>query len=366
MEVYFSGTIERIIFENPSNFYRILLLDIEDTDAEDFGDFEIIVTGTMADVIEGEDYTFWGQIVQHSKYGEQLQISRYERAKPTSKGLVKYFSSSHFKGIGLKTAQKIVDSYGDNTIDEILEHPEKLEGISGLSAKNREAFVSTLRLNYGTEMVLAKLANYGIPNKLAFQIQDFYKEETLDIVENYPYQLVEDIKGLGFTIADQLAAELGIESQAPERFRAGLVHSLFQGCMETDVGSKTVGVAISDPLGFTAQGLEIIQINEDQGQFGFDRIKELVDIYKVERFVVGLPKNMNNTSGPRVEASQAYGAKLEELFGLPVDYQDERLTTVAAERMLIEQADISRNKRKKVIDKLAAQLILQNYLDRKF
>ena len=130
-----------------------------------------------------------GQIVQHSKYGEQLQISRYERAKPTSKGLVKYFSSSHFKGIGLKTAQKIVDTYGDNTIDEILQHPEKLEGIAGLSAKNREAFVSTLRLNYGTEMVLAKLANYGIPNKLAFQIQDFYKEETLDVVENYPYQL---------------------------------------------------------------------------------------------------------------------------------------------------------------------------------
>ena len=139
MEVYFSGTIERIIFENVSNFYRILLLDIQDTNAEDFDDFEIIVTGTMADVIEGEEYTFWGQIVQHSKYGEQLQISRYERAKPTSKGLVKYFSSSHFKGIGLKTAQKIVDTYGENTIDEILEHPEKLESIAGLSAKNREA-----------------------------------------------------------------------------------------------------------------------------------------------------------------------------------------------------------------------------------
>ena len=233
MEVYFTGTIERIIFENVSNFYRILLLDIEDTNAEDFDDFEIIVTGTMADVIEGEEYTFWGQIVQHSKYGEQLQITRYERAKPTSKGLVKYFSSSHFKGIGLKTAQKIVELYGENTIDEILEHPEKLETISGLSSKSREAFVSTLRLNYGTEMVLAKLANYGIPNKLAIQIQDTYKEETIDIVENYPYQLVEDIKGLGFTIADQLAQELGIESQAPERFRAGLVHSLLNACMES-------------------------------------------------------------------------------------------------------------------------------------
>ena len=136
--------------------------------------------------------------------------------------------------------------------------------------------------------------------------------------------------------------------------------------MGLDVGSKTVGVAISDPLGFTAQGLEIIQINEDQGQFGFDRLKELIDQFKVEKMVVGLPKNMNNSSGPRVEASQAYGQKVEELFGLPVEYQDERLTTVAAERMLIEQADLSRNKRKKVIDKLAAQLILQNYLDRNF
>ncbi|MBF0776894.1 Holliday junction resolvase RuvX [Streptococcus azizii] len=136
--------------------------------------------------------------------------------------------------------------------------------------------------------------------------------------------------------------------------------------MGLDVGSKTVGVAISDPLGFTAQGLEIIPIDEDKGDFGFDRLTELVQHYKVDTFVVGLPKNMNNTSGPRVEASQAYGERLVELYGLPVKYQDERLTTVAAERMLIEQADVSRNKRKKVIDKLAAQLILQNYLDRTF
>ncbi|HFI0237702.1 TPA: Holliday junction resolvase RuvX [Streptococcus suis] len=136
--------------------------------------------------------------------------------------------------------------------------------------------------------------------------------------------------------------------------------------MGLDVGSKTVGVAISDPLGFTAQGLEIIPIDEEQGEFGLERLTELVKQYKVDKFVVGLPKNMNNTSGPRVEASQAYGDLLIERYNLPVDYQDERLTTVAAERMLIEQADISRGKRKKVIDKLAAQLILQNYLDRTF
>ena len=136
--------------------------------------------------------------------------------------------------------------------------------------------------------------------------------------------------------------------------------------MGLDVGSKTVGVAISDPLGFTAQGVEIIKIDEEAKEFGFDRLGELVKEYKVEKFVVGLPKNMNNTEGPRVEASKAYGDKIKEIFEIPVDYQDERLTTVQAERMLVEQADVSRGKRKKVIDKLAAQLILQNYLDRMF
>lgn len=232
MEFYFSGTVERIIFENPNNFFRILLLDIEDTDAE-FDDFEIIVTGTMADIMEGQDYTFWGTLVQHPKYGEQLKVTRYERAKPSSKGLVKYFASDHFKGIGVKTAQKIVDLYGDNTIDQILADPSRLVSINGLSAVNREAFVSKLRQNYGTEMLLSKLAEYGIPNKLALQIQDTYKEETLEIVQKYPYQLVEDIQGIGFKIADQLAQQLGIESDAPERFRAGLVHTLFSQSMET-------------------------------------------------------------------------------------------------------------------------------------
>lgn len=133
--------------------------------------------------------------------------------------------------------------------------------------------------------------------------------------------------------------------------------------MGLDVGSRTVGVAVSDMLGWTAQGVEIVQINEDEQEFGLDRIAELVKENEVVGFVLGLPKNMNNTSGSRVEAAKAYGKLLEEKFNLPIDFIDERLTTVEAERMLVEQADASRKKRKKVIDKLAASLILQNYLD---
>jgi len=132
-----------------------------------------------------------------------------------------------------------------------------------------------------------------------------------------------------------------------------------------DVGSRTVGVAVSDVFGWTSQGLEIIRINEDEKEFGIERMKEIVAEQQPTGFVLGLPKNMNNTEGPRVDAAKAYGDLLIETFGLPVDYQDERLTTVEAERMLVEKADASRKKRKQVIDKLAAALILQNYLDRK-
>ncbi|EMO8016607.1 Holliday junction resolvase RuvX [Listeria monocytogenes] len=132
--------------------------------------------------------------------------------------------------------------------------------------------------------------------------------------------------------------------------------------MGLDVGSKTVGVAISDPLGWTAQGVETIQIDENRKQFGYDRVKELVLEYEVEKVVVGLPKNMNNTIGPRAESSKIYAEVLESRIGLPVVLWDERLTSSAAERTLIE-ADVSRKKRKEVIDKLAAVMILQSYLD---
>ncbi|GEO78999.1 Holliday junction resolvase-like protein [Companilactobacillus mindensis DSM 14500] len=132
-----------------------------------------------------------------------------------------------------------------------------------------------------------------------------------------------------------------------------------------DVGSRTVGVACSDLLGWTAQGVEIIRINEDKKEFGLDRLGEIIKEKQPTGVVLGLPKNMNNTEGPRVEKSREYGKMVEDRFHLPTDFIDERLTTVQAERMLINEADVSRKKRKKVIDKIAAEMILQNYLDAK-
>jgi len=129
-----------------------------------------------------------------------------------------------------------------------------------------------------------------------------------------------------------------------------------------DVGAKTVGVAISDELGWTAQGITTIAIDEETGDFGMDELEKIIKQYEVEKIVVGLPKNMNGTIGPRGEASLRFADMLRERFLLPVVMWDERLSTMAAERVLLE-ADLSRRKRKKVVDKMAAVMILQGYLD---
>ena len=130
-----------------------------------------------------------------------------------------------------------------------------------------------------------------------------------------------------------------------------------------DVGSKTVGIAISDLMGWTAQGLDTLRINEEQEEYGIEQLTNIIKSNNVDTIVIGLPKNMNNSIGFRGEASIHYKELiLEAMPDMKVIMWDERLSTMAAERSLLE-ADVSRQERKKVIDKMAAVFILQGYLD---
>ncbi|OPA80419.1 Holliday junction resolvase RuvX [Paenibacillus selenitireducens] len=129
-----------------------------------------------------------------------------------------------------------------------------------------------------------------------------------------------------------------------------------------DYGDRRIGIAVSDIFGWTAQGLDVIDRKREGNEL--KRIEEIIQANEIGEIVLGLPKNMNGTIGPRGEICMAFAQTLQETFNLPVHLWDERLTTVSAERTLIE-ADMSRKKRKQVVDKLAATLILQNYLDSK-
>jgi putative Holliday junction resolvase len=133
--------------------------------------------------------------------------------------------------------------------------------------------------------------------------------------------------------------------------------------MALDVGDKKIGVALSDPLKITSQGLETYIRKETEEDYKY--FAELIKKNDVETLVAGLPKNMNGTEGPQAEKVKEFINKLQKYTDVKIDYADERLTTMEAEKMLIS-GDVSRKNRKKVIDKVAANLILQNYLQRHY
>ncbi|NLM21160.1 MAG: Holliday junction resolvase RuvX [Peptococcaceae bacterium] len=128
--------------------------------------------------------------------------------------------------------------------------------------------------------------------------------------------------------------------------------------MGLDLGEKTIGVAMSDPLGLTAQGITVIKRSSKD----LEELQRLITDYEVTEIVIGLPRHMNGSLGDRALQTQKFASRLEQTFQLPVTLWDERLSTVGAERALLE-ADVSRAKRKKIIDKMAAVFILQGYLD---
>lgn len=129
-----------------------------------------------------------------------------------------------------------------------------------------------------------------------------------------------------------------------------------------DIGSRTIGVALSDEMGWTAQGIETLRFKENDMDAAIPKLSAYVQQYEISTIVVGLPKHMNGTIGERGAICQAFGERLRDILQVEVVFWDERLTTVAAHKYLME-ADMSRKKRKKVVDKVASVLILQGYLD---
>ena len=127
-----------------------------------------------------------------------------------------------------------------------------------------------------------------------------------------------------------------------------------------DIGERTIGIAVSDLLGITAQGLDTIKRSHMEADL--QHIISILKDYDVTLVVVGLPKNMNNTLGPSADRAKEFGSEIAKRTGIEIKYWDERLTTVSAQRTLLE-GDVSRKKRKQVVDKIAAVMILQNYMD---
>ncbi|AZP96249.1 ATP-dependent RecD-like DNA helicase [Latilactobacillus curvatus] len=220
-----TGTVQSIFYESPDNFFKILLVKVAHKTI-DWHETEIVVTGSFGDIKEDEQYTFYGKVVTHPKYGKQFQADNYQVDQPTTKaGLVAYLSGEKFTGIGQKTAEKIVDTLGIDAIDKILEDPTALEPL-GLNAKKQAQLVETLTINNGMEQIIIGLNNYGFGSSMAYNIYQTYHEDTLKIIQENPYQLVADIAGIGFKRADNLAETLGFAADSAMRVQGALMQAL--------------------------------------------------------------------------------------------------------------------------------------------
>lgn len=218
-EVYFKGVVEKIIFHNPDSMYYIASIEIKETDSAYTGD-TIVVTGNMVDLQEDSSYVFKGEIVQSGKRGEQLKVSFYELDKLEGENLISYFASDQFKGIGPKKAMKIIEIYGDDPIDKILEDPSKLATISGLTQRVREAFIQTLKSDYQNQQTIAKIVSYGLTLPMATKLIKKYEDDTLDVINENPYLMTRSVKGFSFANADLLAKAIGIKGDSPFRVEA--------------------------------------------------------------------------------------------------------------------------------------------------
>lgn len=232
-EEYISGEIAAVYFSSPSNYYKVILVKIDSTNTI-VDETQTVVTGNFGQIQEGDSYKFFGKWMDHPKYGLQFQSSKYIKEKPsTEEAIVTYLSSPRFRGIGKKSAQKIVDTLGLDSIDKILEDESVLDSIPGLNESKKDMILSVLEKEQGMQKVIIALNNYGISNKLAYKIYQRFEGETLSVIQSNPYRLIEEIDGIGFSRADAVAEEIGIVGDAPERVKAGIVYTLEEQTMKS-------------------------------------------------------------------------------------------------------------------------------------
>ncbi|ANU16975.1 hypothetical protein BBI11_08065 [Planococcus maritimus] len=219
------------IFHNPQNLFSIIKVKIQQTNTP-YTEKEIIVSGYFPKLSLEEQYKFTGSVKNHPKYGVQFQAETFKKEVPeTEQGVVHYLSSDLFNGIGRKTAETIVKKLGSDAIKKILEDPDALDGVPRLSDEKKDTIRSTLQMNLGLERVMIQLNDWGFGPQIGMRIYQAYREETIDILSKNPFQLIEEIEGIGFHRADELGSKLGITGSHPDRIKAAILHVLNQASL---------------------------------------------------------------------------------------------------------------------------------------
>ena len=222
------GTIERITYFNEENGYSVVKIQPDKRyPRAQARDGTVTVVGIMPPLQEGESAHFSGEWVDDKKYGMQFRAEQTLPIAPqTAKGIVNYLSSGIVKGIGPRTAEKIVDHFGSKTVEILDTAPQRIYEVSGLKTNLADNLIDAWEKNRAMRNVLIYLQGLGISAKIAQRIFNEYGAQTPQIIEHNPYQLAEDVFLIGFRKADQIAKNMGVQVQDRYRLRAGLHHAL--------------------------------------------------------------------------------------------------------------------------------------------
>ena len=215
------GMVSDIVFKNEENGYTIAHLANSEN--------EVVIVGCMPTLSVGESIEVEGKWINHKLYGTQFEVSKFMPVTPTSlEGIYVYLSSGMIHGIGDKMAKRIIDKFGVNTLDVIQNMPERLKEVEGIGSKKIDQIVKSYEENRELRGIIMELSPYGITPNYCMKIYKKYKNKAIETINKNPYKLAEDIRGIGFKIADSIAGNIGIEKDSKDRVSQGILYTLNQ------------------------------------------------------------------------------------------------------------------------------------------
>jgi exodeoxyribonuclease V alpha subunit len=325
---YIKGELLHLIYHQEDSLYTVAKLKVVKS-SEEVNDKETVVVGLMAKPEKDTTYLFHGKMTDHPRFGKQFKFDTYNKEMPdTKQGLVLYFSSDRFPGIGRKTAEHIVETFGTEAISVILSNPARLGEVPKLDSEKAEIIHEQLMEDQGIEEVLMKLYEYGFGLRLAIKIYQTYQTEALQIIENNPYQMVEDVEGVGFIKADQIGRKQGVTGEHPDRLKAAVMFTLYEQCLNEGhvyaenqyIVKKSCellehgGQEKVDPLKIAEL---VIVLGEEEKIIVENNIMYIPSLYYAEKGIASniqrLTHQENSTEFPESELLKAIG-EVEERF----------------------------------------------------
>lgn len=220
-----TGYVDHIVYQNSDNGYTVMTLVAEGE--------EVTCVGMCKGLGQGENISAKGEYIEHPVYGRQFKIQTYETVAPTDRaGMERYLGSGAIRGVGEALAARIVKKFGDDTFRIIEEEPERLAEVKGISERKAQEIAVQMEEKKDLREVLVYLQQYGISNTLAVKIYNTYGMEMYSVMRENPYRLAEDVSGVGFRIADEIAGRIGIHTDSDYRIRSGILYTLLQAVGE--------------------------------------------------------------------------------------------------------------------------------------